>query len=103
MPNTSSIDRSPRHETIAVVCLEGGVYPPERSAKCVVEDGGAHVEEGLHGAPVPAHLLLLDLRFDRISLTALSTKAVEIAIRHADAAHSRPGCAGWHEDIRSDY
>jgi hypothetical protein len=36
------------------------------------------VKEWLYRRSVPAHLLLLDIRRDTISLTALSTKAVEM-------------------------
>src|SRR3954469_10320262 len=38
---------------------EARIALPEGVLKCVVQHGGAHVQEGLHGCPVPAHLLRL--------------------------------------------
>jgi hypothetical protein len=47
--------------------------------KRVIQDGGAHAKEGLNRRSVPAHCYFLFTRLATISLTALSTNAVEIA------------------------
>jgi hypothetical protein len=46
--------------------------------ECIVQHRCSYVEEGLHGRSVPTHLLFLFMRLAMISLTELSTKAVEI-------------------------
>jgi hypothetical protein len=38
---------------------EARIAMAEGGLEIVVQHGGAYVEEGLHGRPVPAHLLLL--------------------------------------------
>jgi hypothetical protein len=52
---------------IVILCLEGRISPSKRTAERLVENGDALVEGGLQGPSVSAHLLLLGVRFDRIS------------------------------------
>jgi len=61
--------------------LEIRIEAPERTGEGFVENGDSHVEEGLRGPSVHRICCFLIIRFDRISLTALSTKAVEIGCR----------------------
>ena len=56
--------------------MAGGIF--ER----VVQHGGAHVKEGLYRHPVQRICCFLFMRLATISLTALSTKAVEIGSPH---------------------
>lgn len=48
---------------ILIVWLEVWIEPPERAGERLVENGDTHVQKGLHGPPVPSHLLLLDHAF----------------------------------------
>jgi hypothetical protein len=53
---------------IVILCLGDWISPSVRTAERLVENGDALVEGGLQGPSASAHLLLLGMRFDRISL-----------------------------------
>jgi hypothetical protein len=66
---------------VFVVWLEVWIEPPERAGERLVENGDTHVEKGCTVHLFHRICCFLIMRFERISLTALSTNAVEIGSR----------------------